>query len=67
MGLALDGGRVRSNEVLEGTREFSEAHSVPWHYFSGASRPAVTPDRRALADAEAKNAAAIAAAQCRLP
>ena len=29
--------------VRRHTAKFSEGDSVPWHYFSGASRPAVTP------------------------
>jgi hypothetical protein len=57
MNLALYLSRVRSSEVLEGTRLRSpKLITVPWHYFSGASRPAVTPDRRALAEADVQDA-----------
>ncbi len=49
------------------TPELSEADSVPCHTLSGASRPSVTPDRRALPEAASQDAAAEPAAQLRLP
>jgi hypothetical protein len=43
MSLALYLSRVRSSEMLERTcRHFPKLTLVPWHYFSGASRPAAT-------------------------
>ena len=68
MSLALDRERVRCSDLLERTRLNSPKliESLASE-LSGVCPTSVTPDRRALAETEAKNAAAEPAAQHRLP
>jgi hypothetical protein len=68
MSLALDRDRVRSSVLLERTcRSSTRLIESLATDFSGVCPHSVTPDRRALAEAEAKNAVADQAAQPRLP
>ena len=68
MSLALDVERVRSNELLERTCLWSPKPTESLaSELSGASPSAVTPDRRALSEADAQDAADQTAAQHRLP
>jgi len=68
MSLALYPSRVRSNDLLERTclRSPKPLQSLATK-LSGGCPASVTPDRRALIEAESQNAAANAAAQHRLP
>ena len=68
MGLALDVERVRSSEVLERTCHSSpKLTEVPCHLALWRMPYFRDTNRRALSEAEAKDAAAHPAAQQRLP
>jgi hypothetical protein len=68
MSLALYPSRVRSNELLERTclRSPMLIQSLASE-LSGVSPASVTPDRRALSEADVQDASAALAAQHRLP
>ena len=66
--VALYGGRVRSSEVLERTcRCFPKQIESLATDLSGECPTSATPDRSALAEADAQNAATALAAQHCLP
>jgi hypothetical protein len=68
MSLALDVERVRSNELLERTCLWSPKPTESLaSELSGASPTSVTPDRRAISEADAQDAPTALAAQHRLP
>jgi hypothetical protein len=66
--LALDVERVRSNELLERTCLWSPKLTESLaSELSGVSPSSVTPDRRALCEADGQDASTAVAAQHRLP
>jgi hypothetical protein len=68
MGLALYGGRVRSNEVLERTRRtLTKLIESLATALTGVCPTTATPDRRALSEAETQDADENPAAQLCLP